>query len=236
MRFCLLLLIFCCGLPAALPAQNLAGQVVDDVTGQPLAFVSVVNVSAQELVYSGMDGRFSIKAGPDDELAFSLVGYQSKKLRASLLLDQAQPRVELRRVSINLNEITVRPDWTPYQADSVARARTYKRTLEYKPSGSVMSPVSALAEVFSKKKKRRMRFQKDFYAMEKERFTDTRYTPELVSELTQLQGDTLAYFMNRYPMPYEYARAASDLEIKMWIRSNFKEWNAAGRPVEVDQK
>lgn len=231
MRFLFFLLSILFGFTALSQAQVIMGKVVDDLTGQPLSFVSVVNVRAQDMVYSGMDGSFSIKANAEDELAFNMVGYQSKKIAASLLLDKENPSVAMRRISINLNEITVRPNWTPYQADSFARVRTYKRTLDYKPAGSVMSPVSALAEVFSKKKKRRLRFQKDFYSFEKERFSDTRYTPALVSELTHLQGDTLAYFMNLYPMPYDYARAASDLEISMWIRSNFKEWEAAGRPL-----
>lgn len=207
---------------------------VDDVTGQPLSFVSVVNIATQQMVYSDKDGAFSLTAGAADEIAFSLLGYQSQKLPAATV--SKADKVQLRRKSIGLNEITVRPNWTPYQADSFARARTYRRVLEYKPSGSVMSPVSALAEVFSKKKKQRLRFQKEFYRMEKERFSDTRYTPDLVAQLTQLEGDTLAQFMNHYPMPYDYSRAASDLEIKMWIRNNFKEWEAAGRPVVMSDE
>lgn len=231
MRFTLFLLLLCAGFSHHSLAQVVSGKVVDDVTGQPLSFVSVVNTNTQQLAYTDMEGAFSIAAAPAHELAISILGYHTQKIKAA----QAEERetIQLRRKAVGLNEITVRPNWTPYQADSFARARTYKRTLEYKPSGSVMSPVSALAEVFSKKKKRRQRFQKDFYAMEKERFADTRYYPALVSELTDLQGDSLAQFMNRYPMPYDYARAASDLEIKMWIRNNFKEWEAAGRPVEA---
>jgi hypothetical protein len=30
--------------------------------------------------------------------------------------------------------------------------------------------------------------------------------------------------MNAYPMPYDFARVASELEIKVWIREQFKEW------------
>lgn len=231
MRFLVLLLFSCFGCGFLSHAQMVQGKVVDDVTGNPLAFVSVVNVAAQEQAYTGIDGRFTLRAAATDELGFSIIGYQNRKLRASQLLDSDDPVVELKRISISLNEVTVRPDWTPYQADSFARARTYKRVLEYKPAGGIMSPVSALAEVFSKKKKRRLRFQKDFYAMEKERFSDMRYDPSLVAQLTHLQGDTLAYFMNLYPMPYDYSRVASDLEISMWIRSNFKDWEEKGRPL-----
>jgi hypothetical protein len=30
--------------------------------------------------------------------------------------------------------------------------------------------------------------------------------------------------MNAYPMDYDYARAATDLELKMWIRFHYREW------------
>jgi hypothetical protein len=56
-----------------------------------------------------------------------------------------------------------------------------------------------------------------------QKFIDTRYTPELVTKLTGYTGDTMILFMNTYPMDYSFARAASDLELKMWIRNNYKE-------------
>ena len=52
----------------------------------------------------------------------------------------------------------------------------------------------------------------------------TRYTPELVSEMTQLEGNAVYQFMAAYPMEKDYAYVASDLEIKMWIRNNYKQW------------
>lgn len=33
-------------------------------------------------------------------------------------------------------------------------------------------------------------------------------------------------------MDYKYARAATDLEIKMWIRFHYKEWMKNGSPVD----
>jgi hypothetical protein len=30
--------------------------------------------------------------------------------------------------------------------------------------------------------------------------------------------------MNTYPMDYEFARTATDLELKMWIRHNYKDY------------
>jgi hypothetical protein len=90
--------------------------------------------------------------------------------------------------------------------------------------GSVFSPASALAEQFNKKSKQRARFQTNFAKWENQKFIDTRYSPEQVNALTGLTGDTLAAFINAHPMPYDYARTATDLEVKMWIRYNYREW------------
>jgi hypothetical protein len=57
-----------------------------------------------------------------------------------------------------------------------------------------------------------------------QKYVDTRYTASLVNKLTGLSGDTLATFMNTYPMEYEYARHATDLELKAWVRDNYKDY------------
>jgi len=203
------------------------GVVTDATTGDPLVAVTVVNTRSQAAVYTDMNGAFRFSVFSTDQIVFTMVGYKPFKAYASALT----PHITLERSSYSLNEVIVRPGFTEYQRDSLMRHSTYQRTLAYNPVGSVMSPVSALAEVFSKKRKMRMRFQQDFYSWENTRFIDSRYTPDLVTQMTHLEGDTLASFMNSYPMPADYARAASELEIKMWIRTNYRDWIAKGRPV-----
>lgn len=203
------------------------GVVTDASSGDPLVAVTVVNTRSQAAVYTDLNGAFRFSVLPSDQIVFTMVGYKPFKAYASAL----PPHITLERSSYSLNEIVVRPGITEYQRDSLVRHSTYQRALAYQPSAGVMSPVSALAEVFSKKKKMRMRFQKDFYSWESTRFIDSRYSPDVVTEMTHLEGDTLASFMNLYPMPFDYARAASELEIKMWIRTNFRDWLAKGRPV-----
>jgi hypothetical protein len=131
----------------------------------------------------------------------------------------------MERVEYQLPEFQVRPGHlTKYQLDSLERAVTYKVVLQRRPPSAFVSPVSALAEKFSKKAKRAYQFQKDFAAGEIEKFVDTRYTPDLVAELTTLTGDSIGHFMYAYPMPYDFARTATDLELKAWIRDNYKQW------------
>lgn len=198
------------------------GKVVDAKTGEELYPVTVVNMLTQQQVYTNEQGYFSITAKAGEQLAFFYVGYKSAE---RLVMAGAKDiRIELQPLKVQLSELVVRPrDYTPYQIDSIERRATYKRALARRRA-SAMSPFSFVAEKFSKTAKQTYRFQKTYNYLEDQRFIDSKYTSDLVSELTGLEGDSLAFFMNAYPMPYDYARTASDLEIKMWIRTNYKKW------------
>lgn len=87
-------------------------------------------------------------------------------------------------------------------------------------TGLIGTPLKKL----SKSYKQNQRFKANFKNGIEQKYIDTRYTQSLVTALTGFAGDTLAYFMNSYPMEYSFARAATDLELKMWIRNNYKDY------------
>lgn len=207
-----------------------SGQVVDAATGMPLASVAIVNVATQSGDYTDASGHYSIRAKGGEQISASYLGYKTVTVNVSSGDALIQPKILLARLNYGMNEFIVRPKYSQYEADSIQRYSTYERTLLRHREGSVMSPASWVAEKLSGKSKAMFRFQKDFARMEDERFIDTRYGPELVAKMTGLQGDTLAHFMNAYPMDYEFARNAKELELKMWIRTNFKEWKAKRIP------
>lgn len=48
---------------------------------------------------------------------------------------------------------------------------------------------------------------------------------EVVHSLTGLSGEDAGRFMNANPMPYEFARAATELELRAWIRDKFRQYS-----------
>lgn len=204
------------------------GKVTDASTGTPLYLVSVVNVHTQQTTTTDQWGNYSLPAADGDPVAFTYVGYRTvqKPKPPSVLI--ATMNIAMDTATNELREFTLRPGrLTKYQQDSIENRAIYKRTLLRKPPSPFNSPVSAIAELFNKKAKNSYKFQQVFYEGESEKYVDTRYTPDLVGDLTGLTGDTIAHFMYAYPMSYEFARNASDLEVKMWIRSNYREWAKA---------
>ena len=139
-----------------------------------------------------------------------------------------------------LNEVLVRPKYHQFQIDSAERMVIYHKVLgdvAMRPrvtigggttSGLTMEGgISKLARIISGREKREKKFVHDFIEDQQYRFTSLRYTPTLVEQMTGLSGDTVALFMAKNPMPYDYARTASDLEVKMWIRTQYRSWKAA---------
>ena len=220
-------------LPAGF-GQTLKGEIVDRA-GNPVPSVVIRNISRQENTFSDLSGTFSLPALAGDSIEFSRLGYFTVFLKMS---DSGTTfrRIFMWQTPVSLEEVEIRPDWTPYQLDSIARRQTYHIALDRRKERSVMSPVSAIAENISRKSRQRWQFQKHFKQWETQKFIDTRYSFEEVSALTGLTGDSLAAFIHAYPMPQDYARAASDLEIKMWIRFNYRQWMKHPEVPEVNRQ
>lgn len=198
--------------------------VIDGESGKPLSTVSVYNTKTQQYAYTNASGNFFLSANKGDIISFSFIGYKTQTKIVPSSIGTAEMHIDLFRISYELDEFIYRPLYTPYQLDSMQRKSTYQRALAREKVRSVMSPVSLLADRLSKKSQQIYRFQKSFNYWEGIKFIESIYSPELVTQMTGLKGDTLAHFINIYPMPYDYARVASELELKMWIRERYKEW------------
>jgi len=145
-----------------------------------------------------------------------------------------------------IGEVTVRTKYKIYQEDSIRQMQIYHKVLgdvARKPevgfgvgpmSGgvTVTGGITKLARVISGRHKREKRFVEELMADQESRFISLRYTPALVETLTGLSGDSLSLFMAHNPMPHEFARTASDLELKMWIRTQARAWVARRKPEE----
>lgn len=224
-----LLVFICLSLPLLASAQGLKGLVVNGITGERLGAVTVTNLRTGQSAYTDDQGSFSIAAEKSDPIAFALIGFKTQQKTVPAAIGMAEMYIELFPLSFQLDEFTFRPRYTPYQLDSMERQSTYQRALAREKAGSVMSPVTLLADKLSRKSQQTYRFQKSFNYWETVKFVEYRYTPELVAQMTPLRGDTLAAFMNAHPLPYDFARVASDLELKMWIREQYKLWQQKPR-------
>ncbi len=210
--------------------QTLRGIVVDGETQQPLYLVNVVDNANSQSTATDERGIYTLAAKNGDVISYSFIGYHTVQRLATT---DSVLRVSLFPLSVNLQEYVLHPDYTPYQKDSAEMAMRYSTELNKKPvkvgfssangggiSGLIGGPVQRMSKSYKQNKKFKENFQKD----QEQKYIDTRYTPELTGALTGFSGDSLAIFMNAYPMEYKFARTATDLELKMWIRQNYKDY------------
>lgn len=222
MRYYLLLLFALLSLNAN--ATVWSGTIVDADSRQPIQGATITNTNSNVVVYTNEMGHFDIEGKPNDKVTFYCPGYRTETHVIIPGLNGIRLNFAMRLSSRELNEIVVRQKYkTKYQVDSAERRAEVSRTLARHKS-SIGSPVSFIAERLSRRQRNIFQFQKEFAANEEQVFTDSRYSKELVMAMTNLSGDTLAYFMNNYKMPYDYARTATPLELKMWIRYNYKDF------------
>lgn len=227
--------------PVAL-AQTIKGVVIDGESQKPLFPVNVINISTQRSVMTDEQGYFVIRAGTGEILSFTFPGYHTIE---KIIGSNAPLRIEFLPINVKLPEYVLK-DLTPYQKDSIEMVALYGHELAQKPAKPSISfesgisfngLISSLAQRFTKSYKNSKRFKENFKREQEQKYIDSRYSPSLVSSLTMLKDDSLAQFMNTYKMDYPFARQATDLELKSWIRNNYKEYRCIGSdPGSIDSK
>lgn len=104
-------------LPLLAAAQStISGRVVDETTGQPLAYVNIGIVGAGVGTVSAMDGSFSFRLPQTLEkskLRLSLLSYESKEFTAGNFLDDlnTQGIVSLKPQTYDLTQVVVVPKY-----------------------------------------------------------------------------------------------------------------------------
>ncbi len=200
------------------------GHVYDSSSKKVLSPVSIENLTTHQGTFTNANGEFQLEAKMGDYLYFTYVGFKNKsiKVKEDELTKSIEMYMSLKPVQ--LKDVTIYRGPTEYQKDSANRASIYKSAFEYEQQKSVMTPVTSIYQKFSKKYKNLRKFQDQIQDMERQKFIDTRYNTDLVKVLTKLPDDSVSIFMNQYPIEYDFVRAASDLEIKMWIKYNYQEF------------
>lgn len=235
---CILLLYLLLDAPFAYAELN--GWIRELGSNTPVPGVLITNTSSGRVVLSSSHGGFSIEARPGDTLTFRHVSYRHRYVVVANTAHDLDVKLEI--ASETLNMVTIRPETSPYQNDSLKWRSLYGKKLDERPakfgyqkrhplyggagSGSLNfnAPISAFVQRRTKKYKRLKAFQDQFNRDEARRFIDSRYSPELVGDLTRLPADSIDLFIRTYPLAYDFARSASDLELMMWIKYNYRQW------------
>lgn len=222
--FYVIILVFA---PGALLAQVMSGTIADAESRSGIGSIMIKNKHTGVVVYSASKGHFSIPASQGDTLSLSHMSFETMLMVVFASVDT----IFMSPLVYNLKASTVRGR-TKYQQDSIERHELFHHELSRQP---VPKPIyyglgcagcfGWLADKITGNSKKPKRFRKLFATEDDIKYIDTRYIPELVTSLTGISdGDSVAAFIYTYPMEYDFARHATDLELKAWIRNNHKHY------------
>src|SRR5690606_14956265 len=98
------------------------------------------------------------------------------------------------------------------------------------PTGAGLS-IDAVYKLISREGKNSRRLQEIIERDYRESVIDYRFTPDLVSSVTGLEGETLIDFMRQYRPSYYFVLSANDYNLAFYIRSSLARYrqNPAAR-------
>lgn len=132
----------------------------------------------------------------------------------------------------DLKPVIIQSKLLQFQKDSLEARKLYHKVIgdaQRKPK-VIITPIgiaveggfSRLAELISGKRKSDKKFLKTLQANERGDFIAIIYNPERIKLVNQIGDSMAALLMQKFPMPYDFARQASPLEVDMWIRNNYR--------------
>jgi hypothetical protein len=100
---------------------------------------------------------------------------------------------------------------------------TFRRPKWYEVYQGMSVNINNLYKVTQyKKNKKKIAFRHMLLNKEQEMFVNSVYTPSLVNKVTQLDGDSLQLFMQRYTPGYSFLKNASDYDIYLEIKKQYQ--------------
>lgn len=208
----------------------LNGYLKDSSTHAPIAGGTVTNFHTRQKVQTDHSGFFRLQASPNDVLYAFAKSYRFDTLRVSFLF-QDTVTIYLSRTEHLLPGVTVTSQYNQYQVDSIDRRKTFElmrgnklNTVSSTSSGGFGVGLS-LDRLFKKKYRNQKKEEKQFEKTEEWSYVNYRFSPDIVTGYTGLQGEALRDFLARYTPSYQWLRQHPlDDDILYYINDKLKEY------------
>lgn len=230
-----LLLFICTAFTTKAQQKNtIVGIVKDSVSNTIIEFASISNINKKNTIVSNTKGIFKIDIAINHLLSVAAVGYNFDTIRITETLLKADTLVILLHpLSKRLADVTVSTTtrFNQYQLDSIERRRDF-----FINRSDVKIPVVSLAnsgvglginlDHFYNREKRKRSALDLFNDMENESYTNYRFTPTVIIKYTQLEGDELVEFMQKYRPSYTWLRNhTTEEDMLYYINDKLKTYN-----------
>ncbi len=188
-----------------------SGLIKDSITQQPISYTSISNLTTGKTVIANKGGFFKIEAKQGHLISIIAAEYKFDTLflnAARLAKDTFV--VFLPPLTHELEGVTVKSKYNPYQVDSIERKTSFdiingkpKSQFDIANSGAGLGISLDYLSSHEKKKRRSLDI---FEQMEQEAYIDYRFNVKTVSKYVTLSEDSLLLFIQQYRPTYEWVR------------------------------
>src|SRR5690606_1456112 len=152
-------------------------------------------------------GNYRIRAKVFDTVMYSLLGYQNDLLPVSKeMWGNIEIDIYLKRSVMTMEEVLIVAPLIGYQADSLDRREVFGQQVDDKRKRATLNtvsgapsvgfgltidaPITSIIHKYAPKYKRKCKFQERFQKTEEQLFVDTKYNPQIVEQLTELDAES----------------------------------------------
>jgi hypothetical protein len=230
--------------------QRVSGYIYNDNSKQPLPNVNIINTNKVRGAMSDAKGYFEIDVQPNDTLHFSLLGFQSLRIRVTNdWIKNKITRIQLTEKAIALEEVVIAPfNLTGYlEVDSklIPTKENYRYSIsgltqgyeagEYAPNafgkvlGSIFNPADMLYNFFGKSGKE-LKKLKDMKKDDTIRnLLESKYDRETLAVLLGISKDEIPEILQRCNYSDSFIQSANDLQILDAISGCYEQYKVLKR-------
>ncbi|MEO7976614.1 carboxypeptidase-like regulatory domain-containing protein [Flavobacterium sp.] len=230
--------------------QRVSGYIINDNSKQPLSSVNIINTNKVRGAKSDEKGYFEIDVQVNDTLHFSILGFQSLRIRVTNdWIKNKVTRVQLTEKAIALEEVVIAPfNLTGYlEVDSklIPTKENYRYSIsgltqgyeagEYSPNafgkvlGSIFNPADMLYNFFGKNGKELKKLKEMRKDDTVRNLLETKYDRETVSVLLGVSKDEIPQILERCSYSDSFIQSANDLQIMDAISSCYEQYKVLKR-------
>jgi len=230
--------------------EKVSGIIANDNTKTPISNVNIINLNKVRGTVSDNKGFFEIEVSVNDTLHFSMIGFQSIKVRVTNdWIKNKTTRIQMTEKAIALEEINIMPyNLTGYlEIDSklIPIRENYRYSIsgltegyeagEYSPNafgrvlGSIVNPADMLYNFFGKKPKELKRLREMKKDDTVRNLLESKYDRETLAVLLGIDKSEIAEILQRCNYSESFAKTANDLQIMDAISQCYEEYKVLKR-------
>ncbi|TDS14806.1 hypothetical protein B0I21_103306 [Sphingobacterium paludis] len=206
--------------------KHVQGIVFDKETNQRIGRVFIKNDRTKENTFNNVRGEFDLYVSSGDKIVTEKEGFFADTIHYT---GQKVLMVYLKRSSIYIPEVSVVARRSPEEVLK-QRQEDFSKAYKLADPGSIFSvgptgagvSIGAIYSMFSREAKNARRLTRIIRQEYEDNVIDSKFTPDLVSNLTGLSGRKLSNFMSNFRPSYYFVTVATPYELSSYIRSKYE--------------